>query len=194
MKSIIEAVGTEEFTRVRIGIGRPPSGTDEVDYVLGTMSSEERSRVEEAVEIDNDTLVTFLGRTHLFHDFRRREVEAILPYIMLVRADPNTVIFDQGDEGDAWYVLLTGKVSIERDTRDNPPHQLAALSSGDCFGEVCFGAGTGSVSARRRAITSSRAGTDACRTCSSCTGSKASAAGCGWARSSFWRASEALNP
>ena len=50
MKSIIEAVGTEEFTRVRIGIGRPPSGTDEVDYVLGTMSSEERSRVEEAVE------------------------------------------------------------------------------------------------------------------------------------------------
>ena len=50
MKSIIEALGAEDFTRVRIGIGRPPGDTAKVDYVLGTMSPDERSRVGEAAE------------------------------------------------------------------------------------------------------------------------------------------------
>lgn len=90
------------------------------------------------MDIDNDTLVTFLGRTHLFHDFRKREVEAILPYIMLVRAAPGTIIFDQEDEGDAWYVVLTGKVAIERDLDSKKPHELALLHSGDCFGEMAL--------------------------------------------------------
>ncbi|HCP45143.1 MAG TPA: hypothetical protein DIU15_03830 [Deltaproteobacteria bacterium] len=90
------------------------------------------------MDIDNDTLVTFLGRTHLFHDFRKREVEAILPYIMLVRAEPNTVIFDQDEEGDAWYVVLTGKILIARDLNTKKPHELALLKSGDCFGEMAL--------------------------------------------------------
>jgi PTH1 family peptidyl-tRNA hydrolase len=50
VKSVIDAVGTQAFARVRVGIGRPPEGVDEVDYVLGTMSREERERVGEAVE------------------------------------------------------------------------------------------------------------------------------------------------
>jgi PTH1 family peptidyl-tRNA hydrolase len=34
MKSIIAALGTEAFPRVRIGIGQPPEGVDLADYVL----------------------------------------------------------------------------------------------------------------------------------------------------------------
>ena len=61
MRSIIEAVGTGDFTRVRIGIGRPPSGKDEVDYVLGTISPEERGRVEGAVERGAQAVVCILA-------------------------------------------------------------------------------------------------------------------------------------
>ena len=50
MESIIEAIGTQEFARVRVGIGRPPAGVDEVEYVLGTMSAEEQRMGDEAVE------------------------------------------------------------------------------------------------------------------------------------------------
>ncbi len=50
MKSIIRAIGTNEFPRLRIGIGRPPQGTGDVEYVLGRMPPDERKAVDEAVE------------------------------------------------------------------------------------------------------------------------------------------------
>ena len=50
IKSVIDALGTEDFPRLRVGIGRPPSGSDEVSYVLGTMSTEEQAQVMEASE------------------------------------------------------------------------------------------------------------------------------------------------
>jgi PTH1 family peptidyl-tRNA hydrolase len=34
MKSIIDTIGTSEFVRVRIGIGRPPAYSETVDFVL----------------------------------------------------------------------------------------------------------------------------------------------------------------
>lgn len=49
MKSIIARLGTEEFTRIRIGIGEKPSGWDLADYVLGHFSKEELPLMREAV-------------------------------------------------------------------------------------------------------------------------------------------------
>ena len=49
MKSIIDAVGTQEFPRLRIGVGRPARSGDEVGHVLGAMPRQERGRVEDAV-------------------------------------------------------------------------------------------------------------------------------------------------
>lgn len=49
MKSIIAALGTEEFARVRIGIGEKPSGWDLADYVLGRFQAEELPAMREAV-------------------------------------------------------------------------------------------------------------------------------------------------
>ncbi|MEA3345266.1 MAG: aminoacyl-tRNA hydrolase [Chloroflexota bacterium] len=41
VQSIIDALGTEEFARLRVGIGRPPAGVEVVDYVLSDFSEEE---------------------------------------------------------------------------------------------------------------------------------------------------------
>jgi PTH1 family peptidyl-tRNA hydrolase len=41
VQSIIDALGTERFSRLRIGIGRPPGGVDVVDYVLSDFSEDE---------------------------------------------------------------------------------------------------------------------------------------------------------
>ncbi len=38
MASILEALGEEDFFRVRVGIGRPPAGVDPTDYVLERFS------------------------------------------------------------------------------------------------------------------------------------------------------------
>lgn len=46
MKSIISSLGTEEFARIRIGVGRPVASSEQVDYVLGTMPPKERELVK----------------------------------------------------------------------------------------------------------------------------------------------------
>jgi len=49
MRSIIEALGTEDFPRLRVGIGHPVHGEPE-DYVLSDFAPDELSVMEEAYE------------------------------------------------------------------------------------------------------------------------------------------------
>lgn len=44
---IIEKLGTKEFRRIRIGIGRPESDRDPADYVLARFTPEEQERLPE---------------------------------------------------------------------------------------------------------------------------------------------------
>jgi len=62
MRSIIEALGSEEFARLRVGIGRPPEGVDPADYVLSRFSKEEQARLDEAVERAADAVEAFVRR------------------------------------------------------------------------------------------------------------------------------------
>ena len=50
IKSIIEALGTQDFPRLRLGIGRPSEGADQIGYVIGTMSEEEQKTADEVIE------------------------------------------------------------------------------------------------------------------------------------------------
>jgi PTH1 family peptidyl-tRNA hydrolase len=45
LRSITKSVGTRDYLRVRVGIGRPPGRMDPADYVLHSFSSNERSEV-----------------------------------------------------------------------------------------------------------------------------------------------------
>ena len=47
LRSIIEQIGTADFVRVRIGIGRPGPGVDPADYVLSPFLAEERQAAPE---------------------------------------------------------------------------------------------------------------------------------------------------
>jgi PTH1 family peptidyl-tRNA hydrolase len=47
LRSIIEHLGTSDFLRVRIGIGRPAPGMDPADYVLSPFLAEERPALPE---------------------------------------------------------------------------------------------------------------------------------------------------
>ena len=49
LEDIVRRLGTEDFARLRIGIGSPPEGWDWADYVLSKFSKQEIPEVEEAV-------------------------------------------------------------------------------------------------------------------------------------------------
>lgn len=63
--SVISSIGTEDFLRIRIGIGRPVSSVEVVDYVLSEFKRDEKPVMENAVDdaleavrmiIDNDVI------------------------------------------------------------------------------------------------------------------------------------------
>ena len=49
IESIFVEMGTDEFVRVRFGIGRPPEGWDSADYVLERFATEEQPVVQAAI-------------------------------------------------------------------------------------------------------------------------------------------------
>ncbi len=60
LKSIIEALGTQQFPRLRVGIGRPPDGGDQIDFVVGTMSQAERQAADAAVACAAEAVASVL--------------------------------------------------------------------------------------------------------------------------------------
>ena len=50
MKDIINMTGTNEFVRIRVGIGKCPEYMDMVDFVLGHPEGDDKKKMEEAFE------------------------------------------------------------------------------------------------------------------------------------------------
>ena len=50
IKNIIQHLGTDVFTRIKVGVGEKPSKMDLADYVLGRFSDEEQPVIREAAD------------------------------------------------------------------------------------------------------------------------------------------------
>lgn len=61
IKSIIAHAGSQDFARIKIGVGEKPEGWDLADYVLGRFSKEERSQVEEAMKDAADAVALMVS-------------------------------------------------------------------------------------------------------------------------------------
>ncbi|MBI5631989.1 MAG: aminoacyl-tRNA hydrolase [Nitrospirae bacterium] len=56
VKSIINAIGTDSFVRIKIGIGRPRAGMDSSDYVLTNFKKDELPILKETIKRASDAL------------------------------------------------------------------------------------------------------------------------------------------
>lgn len=50
VRSIIESIGRDNFLRLKVGVGRPPKGTDPAEYVLSMFEEIERSHLNEILD------------------------------------------------------------------------------------------------------------------------------------------------
>ncbi|MFD1849260.1 aminoacyl-tRNA hydrolase [Oceanobacillus bengalensis] len=50
VRNTIDQLGTKEFNRIRIGIGRPTTNISVIDYVLGEFPKEELGNVDESIQ------------------------------------------------------------------------------------------------------------------------------------------------
>ena len=60
MASTIQQLGTKDFPRLRIGIGRPPGRMDPAAYVLQDFSREEMKTLSEIIDHAADAALTFV--------------------------------------------------------------------------------------------------------------------------------------
>ncbi len=60
MKSIIKMLGTEEFARIRTGIGRPKHNGDDINYVIGAIPEEEIPKLQDGVEKAKEAVIEIL--------------------------------------------------------------------------------------------------------------------------------------
>jgi len=56
LNDIIRHLGSEDFPRLRIGIGRPPGRMNPADYVLGRFTSSERSTMDQVIAAAADSI------------------------------------------------------------------------------------------------------------------------------------------
>ena len=62
MRNIIAEIGTQDFPRVRIGIGHPPERVPLADYVLSAVPKAERQQLADAIERACDEIVSLLEK------------------------------------------------------------------------------------------------------------------------------------
>ena len=74
LRSIIENLGTADFIRIRVGIGRPASGMDPADYVLSPFLAEERQAVPEIMARAADAVkaIVLEGPTRAMNIFNQK--------------------------------------------------------------------------------------------------------------------------
>jgi PTH1 family peptidyl-tRNA hydrolase len=76
LRSIIEVLGSGDFVRVRIGVGRPPLGGDVAGYVLNPFGSTERASLDAVVTKSAAAVATLLARgvAQAMNEFNNRDI------------------------------------------------------------------------------------------------------------------------
>ena len=79
IKSIIAHLGTQEFPRVKVGVGEKPSRMDLADYVLGHFSKEEQATMDDAVKEAAEAVceIVNVGIAQAMNDHNRKKEEKI---------------------------------------------------------------------------------------------------------------------
>lgn len=67
MKSIIKHLGTDQFKRIRIGVGRPTNGMSVPDYVLQKFSKEEMITMDKVIEHSKTRRGSFIESSRFDH-------------------------------------------------------------------------------------------------------------------------------
>lgn len=60
MKSVINCLGSQEFSRIRVGIGMPEHKNDMINYVIGKVPNEEFEKLDEGTKIAKEAVVEII--------------------------------------------------------------------------------------------------------------------------------------
>lgn len=116
----------EEAAQSLLVAARANGSADDASAVVLRIASEGRpDRV--------DAIAQVLAGTMLFRQLTDAERLVVAPYLDHRRLAPGDALFEEGEPGDAFYVVVDGRVRI---TRGGTP--LTEVGPGGSFGELCL--------------------------------------------------------
>ncbi|MCI9064049.1 MAG: aminoacyl-tRNA hydrolase [Clostridia bacterium] len=60
MKSVVHSLGSQDFPRIRVGIGMPAHKNDLINYVIGQVSEEEHLELTQGINIAQEAVIEIL--------------------------------------------------------------------------------------------------------------------------------------
>jgi len=88
--------------------------------------------------LPHDTVVALLNELDLFESLRDDEIDALARKVDTFEWDAGTVVFEEGDVGDACYVIYSGRVKVTKRLVDGQPIALAHIEHGGMVGELAL--------------------------------------------------------
>ena len=81
-------------------------------------------------------IADFLSGTGYFSSWSAEELSEFSTHFQQYNLDEGELLFKEGDEDTAWYIIMSGRVSIIRDGQVGSSHILAELEKEEAFGEM----------------------------------------------------------
>lgn len=60
MKSVIQELNTQDFKRVRVGIGMPEEKENLIEYVIGAIPEEEKEKLDKATDVAKEAVIEMI--------------------------------------------------------------------------------------------------------------------------------------
>lgn len=77
MQSIVQNINTEQFPRIRVGIGRPENMNDMINYVIGSIPEEEIEILNNGCELAEEAVIEIMknGIDSAMNKFNKRKMD-----------------------------------------------------------------------------------------------------------------------
>ena len=94
------------------------------------------TRVSQSLNKEDVELVEkILGKHFFFYKLTRQQKWGLMGQIEIYEAEANTPVFKQGDPATMFFLIRSGSVNVEFDTKEN---NQKILKRGECFGELAL--------------------------------------------------------
>jgi len=85
-----------------------------------------------------EEIVPLLNRVSLFSTLPQEDLERLVAVGEEQLLPAGTLLFEEGEDGDTFYAVISGAVEIFRKKGDGTPERLAIRRGGDAFGEMAL--------------------------------------------------------
>lgn len=83
-----------------------------------------------------DVLLEHLGGVPLFAHCSNKDLKILARHMVEVEVAEGTAVVEQGEDGDAFYIVLEGEAKVRAKTRSSKVRTVANLAVGSWFGEL----------------------------------------------------------